>query len=238
MKKFLVILIALVCVFAVAFTACNNTGDNSGTANNEQNINGSQTDDEHSGDEQPDIEQPDNKESNGEKPYVEQPDNGQLNYKEPEKIKSYAIGDKLPDFTVDTFESSYKEGTYSSMSSEGKVLVINFWFKSCSPCTGELPYFEQVNLAYGDKVEMVAIHANNAEQPMVQSFINSKGWSNWKMIFGKDFGANETYNKFAVSKGSYPVTIVVNPDGYITYTGVGTLKIDMLRCAIDKALGN
>ncbi|MCH5146793.1 MAG: TlpA family protein disulfide reductase [Clostridiales bacterium] len=244
MKKVLALLIAIVCVFAVAFAACNYTGKNSGTANNEQsdidsNTEGVQSDNEKHDDEQPDEArpyevQPDNKQPYNKQPSNEQPNNEQPDNKQPNKL--YAVGDKLPEISVKTYNSAYTEGTYSTKNAQGKVLVINFWFRSCGPCTGELPYFEQVNEQYGDKVEMVAIHSNNGEQHMIQNFINGKGWSNWKMIFGKDVGANEIYNKFAISSGSYPVTVIVNPEGYITFTGVGTLRIDLLRSEINKAL--
>lgn len=259
MKKLLALLIALVCVFAVAFTACNFTGDNSGTTNNEQSDTDSNTEGEQSDNEKPDDEQPDKA-----RPYEVQPDNKQPENKQPDKEQSdkeqpnkeqssnkqseneqsnnvqpnklYAVGDKLPEISVKTYNSAYTDGTYSTKNAQGKVLVINFWFRSCGPCIGELPYFEQVNEQYGDKVEIVAIHANNGEQPMIQNFIKGQGWSNWKIIFGKDVGANEIYYKFAISSGSYPVTIIVNPEGYITFTGMGSLRIDRLRSEINKAL--
>lgn len=239
MKKVLALLIAIVCVFAVAFAACNYTGDNSGTANNEQsdidsNTESVQSDNEKHDDEQPDEARPYEVQPDNKQPYNKQPSNEQPNNEQPDKL--YAVGDKLPEISVKTYNSAYTEGTYSTKNAQGKVLVINFWFRSCGPCTGELPYFEQVNEQYGDKVEMVAIHSNNGEQHMIQNFINGKGWSNWKMIFGKDVGANEIYNKFAISSGSYPVTVIVNPEGYITFTGVGTLRIDLLRSEINKAL--
>ena len=160
----------------------------------------------------------------------------------------YTVGDKIFDFTVDTYESSYKEGTFSSKSTEGKVLVINFWYVSCGPCVEELPFFEEVNKEYGDKVEMIAIHANNHEAgTTAQNFINAvnesknkKSWADWKIIFGQDYGSSDIYFRFAISKGSYPVTIIVNPEGYITFTGSGAVinaHRDLLHDAINEALG-
>lgn len=157
----------------------------------------------------------------------------------------YRVGDKLYDFTVNTYQSSYKEGTFSTESARGKVLVINFWYVSCGPCVEELPYIENVTEQYGDKVVTLAVHANNDDVPRAQSFIDSEdsarnkaSWSNWQIIFGQDIGA-DFYATRLGCKGSYPITVVVNTEGYITFVRQGAVvngHLDDLTPAIEAAL--
>ena len=145
-------------------------------------------------------------------------------------------GDLLPGFIVETYESAYKEGTFSTESALGKVLVLNFWYVQCTPCVAELPDIEEINQAYGDDVVVLALHANDEDQPTAQKTINAKGWSDWKTIFGKDIGANAYFTMLG-GKGAYPITIVVNTEGVISYTRMGSITPAQLKEAIDSALG-
>ena len=159
----------------------------------------------------------------------------------------YTVGDKIFNFTVETYKSAYNGGPFSVESARGKVLVINFWYTTCGPCVEELPFFEEVNKEFGDKIEVVAIHANNDEVPIVQKYIDSVNenknkvcWSNWDIMFGQDFGKSDLYFKFLVSKGAYPTTVVVDAEGNIVFTGAGSVinnNKDLLRPAVRKALG-
>ena len=162
----------------------------------------------------------------------------------------YIEGDRLFDFTVNTYKSGYKEETFSSQSALGKVFVINFWYVSCGPCVEELPYFNEVLEEYGDEVVMIAIHANNGEKP--QPFIDGDAsttkspgktsWSDWGIIFGQDTGPHGKeywYTKLG-GKGSYPITIIVDAEGYISSVVQGPIingHKDALRPAINKAMG-
>ena len=131
---------------------------------------------------------------------------------------------KLPNFTVETYNSSYKKGTFSSADALGKVLIINFWYTTCGVCNDEMPDVEKLNETYGDDIVVLAIHKDNGEQIVAQSHINALGWSNYKTIFGKDYKANgvDAIAKMCGIAGSdYPVTVVVDRQGYIIYTQMG-----------------
>ncbi len=157
----------------------------------------------------------------------------------------YTVGDKLYDFTVDAYQSSYKEATFSTESARGKVLVINFWYVSCGPCVEELPYIEQIQERYGDKVVTLAVHANNNDAQQAQAFINYENakanktsWSNWQIIFGQDIGS-DFYATRLGGKDSYPLTVVVNTQGYITFVRQGPIvngHLDDLTPAIESAM--
>ncbi|MDE6060763.1 MAG: 4Fe-4S binding protein, partial [Clostridia bacterium] len=78
----------------------------------------------------------------------------------------YGVGDRCPDFTLSTFETSatLKEDgthmtTFSTIDHKGTVMVINFWYTTCDPCVEELPEFAKVKDEFGDSIIMVAVHA-------------------------------------------------------------------------------
>ncbi len=158
----------------------------------------------------------------------------------------YRVGDKLYDFTVDTYESSYKEGSFSTASARGKVLVINFWYVSCGPCIEELPFIEKKQEEFGDRVVTLAIHANNDDVSQAQAFINSENtdrnkasWADWQIIFGQDVGSDMFATRLGY-KSYYPITVVVNAEGYITFVRQGKIinqEFDDLTDAIKAALG-
>ena len=212
MKKLLALLVALVCVFAVAFTACEDIGNNSGNTNNEQN-NNDQTDNEQPGDGQGGDEQPGDGENNEDDENEGDGDNNEEDEYE-----------KLPLFTVETYNSAYTAGTFSSADALGKVLVINFWYTTCGVCNDEMPDVEELNETYGDDIVVIAVHKDNGEQSVAQSHINSHGWSGYKTIFAKDYkdgNVDAIAQMCGVAGNDYPVTVVVDRQGYIIYTQMG-----------------
>jgi thiol-disulfide isomerase/thioredoxin/Fe-S-cluster-containing hydrogenase component 2 len=162
----------------------------------------------------------------------------------------YQVGDRLPDFTVQTFETAgtrdesgdYTMTTFSSIENKGTVMVLNFWYTTCDPCLEELPYFEEVKEEYGDQIYMVAFHAAGlTSYNKIQQFINStddKGkvdWDNYEIIFALD---TKELNLFTTlgGKDAYPATIVVDKDGKIAYINQGKLSEDKLREQIEACL--
>lgn len=42
-------------------------------------------------------------------------------------------------------------------SNQDQTYVVNFWATWCKPCVKELPYFEEVQAGYGDKIKVVLV---------------------------------------------------------------------------------
>ncbi len=162
----------------------------------------------------------------------------------------YGVGDRCPDFTLNTFETSatLKEDgthmeTFSTMDFKGTVMVINFWYTTCDPCVEELPEFAEVKDEYGDKIVMVAVHAAGfASDKEIVDFIgldnpaNSKtSWYDWGIIFAQDTEAVDSFTMLG-GKAAYPITVIIDKDGNIAYFKEGKLKGDVLRSEIDKLL--
>lgn len=247
MKKFLALILSLLCVFALAFTACgDNTNDNDETNNPTDNNQDGNDDNDTNGDtdggndnENTNThtciynlgswasnsqthwhaslcpEHPENKKDEAPHNFV----NGKC--LTCNRAELYNIGDKLPDFEVETYESSYKEGTFSSEDARGKVLVINFWYVQCGICVEEMPDIEKVKNNFGDDVVVLALHIDDSDQPHAQVYIDSTAdahsktpWSNYKTIFGKDFAGSRLFNMCGGT--ACPFTVILNGDGVIT----------------------
>ena len=158
---------------------------------------------------------------------------------------TYIEGDRMFDFTVKTYQSSYKESSISTADLRGKVIVLNYWYISCGPCVEELPDIEKVQEKYGDSVVTIALHANNNEVGGVQNFIksvdskkNKTDWSDWSIVFGQDIGANK-YCKMYGGQAAYPMTVIIDTDGFVKKIIQGSAigkNYDYISPVIDEAL--
>ena len=275
MKKFLAILVALLCASTITFAACVNDDVDTGKDNgkNEQTDGSGEGENQGGGNDEGDnqgggegentehecdyetgwtagtsthwhaslcSEHPKNKSEEAPHEYTSLTGTCKVcNAPTPEM---FSEGDKLPYFSFNTYANANK--TYSTESAAGKVLVINFWYQSCQPCVLELPDLADVSQEYGDEIEIVALHAQNSEYQSAESFINKNGWSDYKITFGLDAN-NVIYGKLSEAT-SYPVTVVVNPEGIIVEVIYGMVmgfdvatmtNYDHIHPAIEKALG-
>lgn len=166
----------------------------------------------------------------------------------------FAVGDKCPDFTLTLFESEGNKkpdgGYYGKFSTnlvaddtvtcKDSVTVINFWYTTCDPCVAELPYFAEVKEDYGDSIVMVAIQTDLSAD--VQKFIdledpstNKTSWREWGIVFAQE---DESVNAYAMLGGKdvFPMTVIIDANGIITYVRHGSLEEATLRKEIDSAL--
>jgi thiol-disulfide isomerase/thioredoxin len=68
-------------------------------------------------------------------------------------------GHAAPETTYTAFD-----GTSARLADlRGTPIVVNFWASWCPPCVGEMPAFERVHQAYGDRVRFVGLAVNDAE---------------------------------------------------------------------------
>ena len=272
MKKFLALMVAFLCALSIMFTACmdvNPDADNEGNKNEQTDGNGNSDGKEEGGNQgngngnndthECDYESewtagesthwheslcskhPNNK--SDEAPHEFTSLTGTCTVCDAPAPERFYEGDKLPYFSFKTYANSTE--TYSTEFAAGKVLVINFWFRTCAPCVEEMPVFENISQEYGDDIEVVALHATNSMEGSAESFINSQGWSDYKITFGLDEN-NVVFDKLSVSS-SYPVTVVVSPEGIIVEIIYGKViriedlttfkEVDYIHPAINKALG-
>lgn len=133
-------------------------------------------------------------------------------------------GTPPPDFRVQT-----PRGSQHLSELRGKPVVINFWASWCPPCTNELPYFERLAQTYGDRVTIVTVDWN--EQPGVAtSYLREHGIT---LPVTTD-EQSRIYRAYSLSE--VPDTIVLDPQGNVTYVSVGGLSWQELVSAVEAAL--
>lgn len=137
------------------------------------------------------------------------------------------VGMRCPDFTVPLYGAA--GGSFAPYT--GKATIINFWATWCTPCVGELPYFQQVYDTYGDKVALVAIHSNLVTDD-VDAFLA-------RLDYTFPFALDETGEVIAALGGStmLPMTVVLDADGTIIYNKVGSVTYEQLDSLLAPLLG-
>ena len=162
-----------------------------------------------------------------------------------EEVKHMELGKDCPNFTLKTYgknaAGSYRllDDTFTLSDQRGSVVVINFWATWCGPCVEELPHFNQAAVAFPD-VKVVAIHGSSTEsvsQFIIRATSTKESWLDYKVLFLQDDLDGETCKTFQLLGGNatWPMTLVVNADGKITYTKQGKLSYDKLVEEIQKA---
>ena len=137
----------------------------------------------------------------------------------------HEAGMTAPDFTAPV----YGGGEFVLSGHRGKVVILNFWATWCTPCCAELPYFDEIYDKYGDEVAVVAIHSNLVTDD-VEEYL---GGYDYRMPFALD----ETGDIITSFGGStmLPQTVVIDPNGIITYNAVGSVTCEELETLISDA---
>jgi peroxiredoxin len=119
------------------------------------------------------------------------------------------------------------QGTRYLSDLRGKVVVIDFWASWCHVCTAELTDFVRAQQTYGPRVAVVTI---SEELPDVAaSYL--RHW-NLALPLVEDL-SGAISRAYSVSK--FPITLVLDPDGNVTYVSVGGLNWQELSDAIERA---
>lgn len=148
------------------------------------------------------------------------------------------VGERLPSYEVNVFNSSGLLPKKIDPTDEGKVTVINFWGTWCHYCLVELPYFDTVASEYGDDISIIAIHTDDYFLSTAVDFVR-ENYSGSEITFAKDTGSDtglDVYYTMCGGYGSYPYTVIIDENGIITYKAVGAISESTLRTEIEKAL--
>ena len=148
-------------------------------------------------------------------------------------------GNEVGNLCVSTELQLYTGGeTFAVDNNRGKVTVINFWGTWCGPCIAELPHFEEVAKDYADTVTVVAVHSNYKASTASEWII--KNYPETSILFAQDpdDGANGAYYSALGGVGDFPMTIIVDKDGVITFTCRGSITHEELVDAVEDALAD
>ena len=103
---------------------------------------------------------------------------------------SLTVGDVMYDFTVTTPDGTAV--TLSEVLKEKKMVLLNFWYTSCSWCITEFPLMEEAYQMYKDQVEIIAVDPLQEGNSAIASFQSMHGLSfpmaecpaAWSAVFG------------------------------------------------------
>jgi len=113
---------------------------------------------------------------------------------------------------------------------ESGPVVVNFWASWCAPCIQEMPEFEEVHLAYTDRVTFVGINVNDRPEDAAD-MIERTGIT---YLVGLD--PDGAYAE-AAGALSMPTTLVFATDGTVAETTLGAMSGEELRAVLDEVLG-
>ena len=129
---------------------------------------------------------------------------------------SLKLGDVMPDFTVTTPDG--EKITLSGMLKEKKMVLINFWYTSCSWCVTEFPYMEQAYQQYKDKVGIIAVDPLGESNEAIKAF---PGNYSLDLSFPLAACPSAWAQTFGVS--GYPTSVIVDRYGVITLIESGAI---------------
>lgn len=120
--------------------------------------------------------------------------------------KKLGVGDVMYDMTVTTPTGT--KYTLSEILKEKDMIMLNFWYTSCTYCVEEFPFINEAYDKYKDKVEILALNPLGEGNNAIQSFQNdmqlnfpmAECSTNWSSVFGIT---------------GYPTTIMIDRYGVI-----------------------
>lgn len=163
-------------------------------------------------------------------------------------VEGVAVGELCPDFTVNLIKAQdggfeISDENYNLREHNGKVRVINFWATWCSACKHELPYFNDFAVAYPE-VEVVAVCGASGGVNIVENWMNdpkedaqAKSWADYQLTFGF-YGPEQKVYEDLGGTGFWPMTVIVDEEGIIRFTGEVEMDFDKLMAEVEPLLND
>jgi peroxiredoxin len=140
-------------------------------------------------------------------------------------LKTISYGKAAPDFTFDSATGPEKLSAL-----RGRPVVLNFWATWCPPCTEELPTFAKLHETYGDSVALVTLSAQ--AKGVARTYLSENGPGD--LILLED-PARKVHDAYSIER--IPVTVVLKPDGTVSWVWIGEVNWPELSAAVDAAGG-
>lgn len=125
-----------------------------------------------------------------------------------EKKPLVKAGDLISDFTL----ADYRPAAIDSVSLHqyaGKLVLLDFWFKSCGPCMAAMPHYNSLQNKYGkDGFQLLTINIEDGEEDM--KFFYNKYQPSYKMLFK----GNVLFEKLGLS--ACPSSVLLDRTGRVT----------------------
>lgn len=131
------------------------------------------------------------------------------------------LGKKRPDFTHQGIDGA----AFSASDFDGRVWLINFWATWCKPCVDEMPMLSELrSKEQGTGLEVVGIALDDADR--ARKFAKELSIA-YPILVGKA-DVVLTGRRYGNSTGLLPFSVLIDADGIIRWTHLGTLEKEVL----------
>ena len=122
------------------------------------------------------------------------------------------LGKLAQDFVATNLKSN-KNVSLSNY--KDKVVLLDFWYLSCSPCRELMPVLQQLSEKYEkSNFVLLGVNISDKNQTEIQNYLNDKGFQ-YPQIYNANH-VKELYNLKA-----FPTTILINKKGEIVNAHIG-----------------
>ncbi|HEX8385068.1 MAG TPA: TlpA disulfide reductase family protein [Rubricoccaceae bacterium] len=114
-----------------------------------------------------------------------------------------------------------------------EAVVLNFWATWCGPCRSEFPTFVRYDAeqaGQGVEVRFVSLDTPG-DLPAVRAFLDEHGVSEPSYVYTGEGDVTSQLNPFV--GGAIPITMVLDGDGIVQHTTVGTMSYDDLSAQVE-----
>jgi len=130
------------------------------------------------------------------------------------QVQNYSVGQTVNDFTVtDVHGNSH---TLSQITAQGKWVIIDFFFTTCPPCQGTVPFFSELHEKYGcndGDLFCISIDTGDDDSDVLafeNTYAASSGHSPAPAASGNEGGGNAVISDFSPS--AYPTFCLIDPN--------------------------
>ena len=154
-------------------------------------------------------------------------------------LSTYLYATDVPTFTLTTTDDKNITVTETKDGLEfkefkGKAVLLALFGHRCPPCIKEIPEFIKLTETQSDKVEIIAIEAQNYPLEDVKTFVKEHKM-NYNVVAGADYNNFISYiaNRAGYARGiPLPLLIAINVDGEVESVKAGLVHEDELEILI------
>ncbi len=143
------------------------------------------------------------------------------NYIEPAE-GSYKLGSVMHDFAYTDIDGN----TYilSELLQEKEVVLLNFWYTTCSWCLKEFPELDKAYLNYSEKAAVLAMNNYGDTLEEIREFGQTNGLNVPLILDNSDIMYAFDYTKFGgLDNIGYPITVAIDRYGVVCMIEVGAI---------------